>query len=500
MANHSPVDAHNSAPSSEPLNVLSPADFVENSPLFKLPPELRNRIYRYVFGPSQAVNRFHIHWDPRIQSGERYPVGNAGHTSILAVNRFVKAEAMEVLYGTRIVRGNDLNLKEMLNSHDIASRVRSVEITRCIDTPCSKVGAGDFRKVLRRLRGLSGIRSIVILSDSFSAVLDPSHDAPIPVTTVAKALGNGPATCVDIGQYRLHGDLEGVQIVNRKLVEMWPAVRATPEVYNGLDDALAIMGSLQVSEKVRNAPTWASHSSLRCWVDIQQQYLAMLKSGKWHKIVRFQEGEEGDDNDDDEDENEDDEVKYFFFRHTGIAAMRRPILLFPLLRGGEYALKDLRPGYDNNLLNEASEFLAVNMAGYNRLSRHPTIQDQWNLFPTVWEGTWADTGQTVLEYMTEQQRIAVLHSASLEFVLDPSLHDDILACNLIDCTLAKGWLETKFGSAFWMSTPLATASPKEIRKLTHLYMAVSDYQFLGGQSSNGYHLSRDHLSERLLRD
>lgn len=320
MASHSQEDTHNTAPSSESLDLLSPADLVEDSPLFKLPPELRNRIYGHVFGPSRAVNIVRPCWEGYWESQFEYPVGNVGHTSLFAVNRFVKAEAMDVLYGTKVVRGNDLNLQDMLGSHDVAGRVRSIEMTGCLFARHSDVNAAYFSSILRRLRGLSGLRSLVILSDDLSSIVDPSSDAPIPVMDFVKTVEIGPAMCTDIGQYRLHGEFEGVQIVNRKLVEMWPAVRATPEDYSGLDDALAIMASLQAWVKAPNIPTWASHSSLRCWVDIQQQYLEMLKSGKWNKLVRSQ-GEDGDnheDGDDDDDDvtDSDDEDKYFFFRHS----------------------------------------------------------------------------------------------------------------------------------------------------------------------------------------
>lgn len=93
----------------------------------------------------------------------------------------------------------------------------------------------------------------------------------------------------------------------------------------------------------------------------------------------------------------------------------------------------------------------MNMGGYRSLSGHPTIPDRWNLFPTIWAETWDDTGKTALEYMTDQQDIAASVGASFEFVLDPVLHNEIPAYNLIDRALALSWLETSWQFSAWLA-------------------------------------------------
>jgi len=244
--------------------------------------------------------------------------------------------------------------------------------------------------------------------------------------------------------------------VNSKLVEMWPAVRNTPEDYDGFADAVATINSLQSSIYMPNVPAWASHTSLRCWVDIQQQFLALHVSGEWSQLF----SEDGDGAFDDDDEHTDDKFTFKFFEHAVDAAVRDLISEVPLLRSGQHVLKWLQPNDDSDLLDEVSQFMAVNIAGYRHCIDQQTFPRRYELRPIVWMSDRDSNDKTSLEYMAEQQSIALSGGASKEFVLDPSLEYDAPACNLIERKLFmdgirhfdyKDWTD---GIRSWEATPI----------------------------------------------
>jgi hypothetical protein len=306
MASSSLADAQGDAPSPSAPNTVPSADAAADSPLFKLAPELRNRIHRHLFGSSEAIKpvvrvarrrkwcyQRHVHnpdddydvlWDD-----ENDPIKNVVHTSIFSVCHCIKAEAMDVLYGTRILRGNALDMDIALDNKDVFDIVRYVEIKDCVYAYRQPGEARRLRAVLNESRRPTGLRSI--------------------------------------------------QIVNRQLQELWPDVRATLQDHDGLEDALAIIESLDSPEHAHNIPTWASHTSLRCWVDIQQEFIEMRNSGDWQELLHkastgtFE-------------EHTDDESIYVFLKHTIASAMRSPVIGHPLLRTGEHVLSKLKPGDD----------------------------------------------------------------------------------------------------------------------------------------------------------
>lgn len=471
-----------------PPNPYSPENCVADSPLFKLPPELRNRIYLYVFGEADAISpdissRNRAWWARRWgiheydDDDDLVPAPNpdiAVHTSILSVCQFVKAEAIEVLYDTRILRGYIIDLHRMLQSQDVYSRVRRIEFTgleTCISDDssgalCKAQHTRHFRDVLVEVQRLPRLQSVLILSDHLTTNPHRSLDFWVHVLEFVREAGLGSATCVDVGRYQLHGKFKGIQIVDSKLIEMWPAVRDTPDDYNGFDDAMAMIDSLQSSVGVPNVAAWASHSSLRCWVDIQQQFVALNLSGEWDQLA--QKLNTGGFDDDDGTEDED---KYNFFGQAARIAVRVLIDDFPLLRGGEHVLKRLQPNGDSNVLDEASTFLALNIVDYDHITTHPSMLPERRFRPIVWKRKKNDTDVTNLEYMAEQHSIALSDGASHEFVLDPALQYDVPACNLIERRLATKWLQD-FRSRTWTSYHPHNANPTTLKQLTHLHLAI----------------------------
>ena len=463
-------------------NDLSLGASVANSPLFKLPPELRNRIYGFVFGAEKVMwpdipswrraswaNQWQIdRYDMDDDLGPCPDPDFAIQTSILAVCQFVKAEAIEVLYDTKIIRGSPIDLDIMLQSDDVCSRVRRIEIngllkcTQRYDHDDHDDHARQLRHLLERLQRLPRLHSILILSDCLSpgtrcvSVMDFVREAELE-----------PATCIDVGRYQLHGKFKHIQIVDSKLVKMWPAVRDTPEDYNGVEDAVAIIDSLQSSIEVANVPVWASHTSLRCWVDIQQRFLALKVSGEWDRL-RDKQSTGAFDHDDD---YTDDEFTFRFFMRTAHLPLRLHIENLPLLRSGEHVLKRLQPNSDSNVLNHASHFLAVNTAQYNRYTRNASADRRYEVLPIAW-GMEGKGEQTRLEYMAEQQSIALSGGASKEFVLDPTVNDPIPARNLIAHEVFMRWLHD-FNQKDWTDgIYYEFATSTQMKQLTHLHMAV----------------------------
>lgn len=345
---------------------------VANSPLFKLPPELRNRIYGYVFGAG-GVMKPDISCSARAGWANQWDIDRYDNdddddfwdyhdpnlnvqTSLLSVCQVVKDEAIEVLYDTRIIRGEPIDLDVMLESHDVQSRVRRIEITRfqnCIsyrNRYDHTLHSKHLRDLLERLQRLPRLHSILILSDCLTAKPYSMVDSWVSVTNFVQEAELGPATCVGIGKYQLHEKFKHVQIVNSELVKMWPAVRDTPEDYNGVEDAVAIIDGLQSSIDVPNVSAWGSHTSLRCWVDIQQRFLALKVSGEWDRLAdKFRSGAF-----DDDDGYTDEKFKFYFFKRAANTPTRISMNTYPLLESGEHALKRLQPNDDSDLLNEAT--------------------------------------------------------------------------------------------------------------------------------------------------
>lgn len=470
-------------------NKPSLADSVANSPLFKLPPELRNRIYGYVFGgegvmlpdiTSSAWAGCASQWDiDDYDNDEDWLPGpdqdRAVQTSILSVCQIVNAEAIEVLYDTKIIRGWPIDLDVMLESNEVNSRVRRIEITGLLDfldspSPHGKMRhAQHLRDLLERLQRLPRVRSILILSDCLTSELYRLQDSWITVMDFVWKSGVGPATCVNVGRYQLHGKFQGVQIVNSKLVEMWPSVRDTPENYDGFNDALAIIKNLGSSIEVPNVSTWASHTSLRCWVDIQQQFLGLSLSGEWARLV-----EEADSRplfDVDEDYT-DDMLKYDFFRDTACEAVRTPVTDYYLLRSRDHVLRRLGPNDSSDVLDAVSQFMAVNIAGYNHYTDHPLFRSEREWRPIEWKAKGDSTKNAGLEYMAGQQSIALSGGASNEFVLDPSLEHFPPALNLIERKVFSAWIQ-EFDFKRWMDgTRPSIATPLQTKQLTYLHLAV----------------------------
>jgi hypothetical protein len=112
----------------------------------------------------------------------------------------------------------------------------------------------------------------------------------------------------------------------------------------------------------------------------------------------------------------------------------------------------------------------------------------------VWKVEEMGIEKTRLEYMAEQQSIALSGGASKHFILDPSANYNIPACNLISRRVFVGWIE-EFDLMPWIDgTAPSEAPPLQTKQLTYLHLAVLQPFSL---KSNDQH-RRDEWSKSLI--
>jgi hypothetical protein len=430
--NHADQPEHNTRPQHH--NMSTPF-------LDKFSPEVRAIIYGHVFGPRRAITP--TTWITKMLSdnGESHNVTDDHlallerglHTNILATNKQIYTEAIEVFYNYRVVCGTVARMQDLLQPHNAGfwNHVRNVMIYDC-NQDDSHV---KLLETLHKLHGTPRMRSIIVDGDLLTAVNDDTNDAAVGMTVseFADRAKLCPIKCIDVGVYTLEGKLPKVRISNCLLYTMWSAVRNTPPGYDGLVEAMASIKNLGANALDCNVPVWASQISLRCWVDIQQLLLNLHHTGRW--ADPSQKASAGT-----LDSDTDEGQVYNFFGQLQDAT-RLSIFTFHLLGSGEHVLKDLNSSCSSGLLREATEFLACDIAGCKESSCHVTQMPELVLCPVKWP----DRGgsRTSLSYMINQQSIALFHGPrrySIEFVLDPNLHLTPSHNNLIHRQTARAWL------------------------------------------------------------
>jgi hypothetical protein len=478
--------------------------------LDKFSPEVRAIIYGHVFGPATAItSTTRIRRKLSAQRTSRYTdtirVENEDfallereiHTNILATNNQIYMEAIPVSYATRVVRGSITQMQELIQSRNDGFRNHArVEIVDCN----KESGYHGFLTTLHRLQLPSRIRSIVIRSECLAKIDDKDFvddDVGTTVSEFAERAMLGPVICVDIGLYMIQGQLPKVRIVNSKLFNIWHAVRTTPVGYDGLADAMANIDSLGASVFGHNVPAWASQISLRCWVGIQQQFLRLRMSDKWAELTQKAADETLD--------SGADEVRTHHFFSNLQDSIRLLISGFRLLGSGEHILRDLDPTHPNELLKEATEFLASNLAGYKQLICHVTEDPQLFLYPTAWFECSDD--KTTLSVLFECQSVALQGGPSgpnglipcvTAFVLDPGLDLTPSQNNLIYRHTAIFWLLDEQHNFSHIGRRANLNYAVQFTNLTHIFMALQPYEIMDPDTPARYQARRNDESGDLL--
>ena len=241
--------------------------------LGKLPPEIRDMVYNEIFGPTKIITpkrsfRTALSGDQLLQS-EVY-IKAPVHTCILAASKKIKEEALDVLYRDRTVRTSMDQLGRLSRNDGFRNLVKWIEIDdhfMAFQNPIPVLLLGGLPRVSPQ------IRSITILSDRF-AFTQHNGRTYITVREFATMMHLGEAVCVGIGRFQLRGRFSHVQIVHRKLVQMWPNVASTPEDYDVFADVLQLPSfNDDRTFSMFNVGAWAAHTSLRRWVGLYDEFL-----------------------------------------------------------------------------------------------------------------------------------------------------------------------------------------------------------------------------------
>lgn len=304
--------------------------------------------YTYVFGPSKVMTPFRHdnitnHGDHLLQPGAT-AVGTKPRidTALLLTCKSIYTEALDLLYGVRIVRGNITQFWTLVSWFTFRTHVRRVEI----DDWINGYRHPAFIQTLLQLRKLPRIRSVIILSDCLTL----NHDSPNSLFTVfrmAISSGFGVPTCVDIGRYQLCGKLNRIQIVNRRLVEMWPSVVSTPDGYDAATDVLSLIEASPLRLKLSDVPLWAAQTSFRRWVGLYDE-ITRLYSGT-STLTRDKRRKE---------------LLLLARFHTSVISSSPRNRNGNLPNWRQWSLRELRPGDYPWKLEWATEFLALNIAIY----------------------------------------------------------------------------------------------------------------------------------------
>jgi hypothetical protein len=411
--------------------------------LNNMPPELRILIYQGIFGPTQVITpikgaaKVKLRGDQLLQPGAKALFKKSRiHTRILGTNKTIYREALHILYQKRTVRGNIRHLYDLLPSRTFRENVKMIEVDDCTEfflVTCK------FGPTLLRLQGLPRNPSIVILSD-FLCLAGTGQDFHT-VRQFAMKEHLGEVSSIDVGKFSLSGMFKGIQIINRRLVKMWPEVMDTPNDYNARSDILALINASPLALQLRRVPAWAAQTSLRRWIGLAdvlnlgpvdlENLLASLEAEEQTLLSRL----------------------LVSIRFT--APLPRPIL------------STLRPGDSPDTLEAATNSISINMAGYGAESY--TTQPI-KILAAHWAAT--DGGMHTFEAMG----MRVLAALNGE-VNDHYLPHPVVKGIMVETSQIRALLRRRPPHILWSKADrLSTAEVRQIQLLT----AATDGRVLDG--------------------
>jgi hypothetical protein len=468
--------------------------------LEKLRPEIRLRIYGYVFGSSRVIKlassntALGMRIDPTDCVKYSFPPPEPDtclDISVLLSNKVVFTEAPPVLYDEKIIRGSTDDFEELLQQPDFVERARHIEVADCIGHYQDK----NFHSVLRRLQVLPQVRSFVILSDCLGMV-DRKVAGAAEYLTVPQFCGIahlGEVTCIDVGFYQLHGMFEKFRIVNRRLREMWPSVRSSPKDYDAYRDLDSILKrwSLRSSSDNHNYKhlciAWASQASFRCWVGLHDLLISMTMSGELDQLRVSQLPVE----------------KVTFLRLKRYSRTTRPYASFDakhLIDGfaersvlGQWRLRDMKVGDDPGLLSWATEYLSANIHTYDAPLPVPQWRRNWTHRKSHWAE--ADGSLCTIEYHYIHRRNS-FSSVDPVYICHPTRPLVVLSRESASCFIGTHTTSLEGVLAFEWRTNFPGLSDLELRQV--IYLCLSLIRICVDAESGDFTL-HDRWSSLLLR-
>lgn len=464
-----------------PYHFIAPMPRAE--PTFEgIPQEIRNSIFKYVFGPSPSLKprtstasigmaKYYCNYLPPLVPDPLVDI------SILTTNKAYYRQAIDVLYGDKVVRGTISDLVELLQFEEFRQHVQKVEIADCI----SGYTLQDFGPALHQLRNLrqEKIRSIVILSDCLGYIANNVNRDFMPVGEFCDLARLGSPTCYDVGKYRLSGEFEGVEIHNRRLLIMWPSLKNVPEDYNPWNEKVASRRHLAGQGR---SPNWLALShrvSFRVWVNLHDFLFARAFSGRI-ALPRYL-----------EETNHPEVCRRVLDRLLPVYAcsLRNHVIDVRLLLTDRAplswcqfipstSLRSLGPGNSSVTLAWTTEYLSKNIAGCILIT-HTSERVSFRLHRSHW--TEADGGFHTVEHNTKELTRALARHPTCAWIPDP-----LRRLSYLDGIVARGWILSSpysrlvTGSTWIDSTKLDIMSPIELRELTHFFMAMNKPRNIAG--------------------
>ena len=374
--------------------------------LGRLPGELRDMVYSDTFGPTGVITPMRVFQTmlcgDQLLQPDVYTRAPA-HTSILATNKQICKEALEVLYKNKIVRASITQLILLLRNAKFRDLVKKIEIDDHLEVFRNHPST---RTLLLELRTLAQICSTTILSDKF-ALTNHNGRSYITVRSFATVMGLGEAICVDIGCFQLGGKFSHIQIVHRKMVNTWPEVVATPEGYDVYTDLLGLtyhqFGSIL---RMPNVLVWATQTSLRRYISLMNVVIRNALLG-----ASFFKGQ---------NQEQESILKRFWYSCRGFEILQLDRWYFVWYRYicesrvRKGLLTTLRPGDNPEILAWATDLLSINIAGYI-----PYWHNGWRdrARHTHWAGQ--DGGLHTLDIMKMHMSSALSDNLNAHYVSHP---------------------------------------------------------------------------------
>jgi hypothetical protein len=434
---------------------MSPPSFLD-----RLAPELRIQIYGHIFGASDTIKPSDSTASLGIDKSELNPAAHVAnpHTplesSILATNKLIFREAIQVLYHNRTIRATLIDLKQLLQDKNFVANVENVEIADCKNG----IKSVNLSGILDKLQELPRIGSIVILSDCLGLVKLRSGPATVYVPDFVQYMARlGNATCIDIGRYRLDGAYHKVQIVNRKLTKMWPSAQNVPEGYDAWADLESMMQRWQPHTDVPNRFAMIIQTSFRCFVGLYEEVISMDATRELERLdSQALTGTI----------SAVDSAKLDLVRGYSDTNIRSPFdTMYDSRTPEALSLRNLTPGDDPEVLCWATELLAANIAA-SRFDWHPGVPED---FHSINASYWAeaDGGMHVIEQKIEHQKLALAGIPNASYILEPVKKKTLIEYGAFRRRVRNYRVDRLVSPAL-----LESMEPLEFEKLAHLSIAA----------------------------
>lgn len=416
-----------------------------------------SQIYRHVFEPADVIKpsasaaSFGIAKDSAFFVDNYIPPEVSLDTSILTTNKAIYNEAIKVLYDEKIIRGTVVDFNNLLQNTDFKNNVRHIDVADCVSEQLP-----SLRGMIKTLDLLPRVRSVFVLSDCLGCTGFNSPAAP-HISAQEFFVGFGRLIPVEVGRYQLPDEFRNVQIVNRKLVEMWPSVESTPDDYDPLQEYAQLIDQYGIHEDMI---AWVLQTSFRCWVGLHNQLLVHASSGRLLELQdKLNQGSSS------PGRNDLTLFKWYAtstrpHEFSALDIIADALSASPHSSAPKWApLRNCMEGDDVESLAWVTEYLSVNIAGFRRLYGDHIVR------PSHWAE--ADGGLQTVEWKAEWQQRTLEGDINRHYIQQPVRKD-----KLFDCRIAQIWARQALGDTQLMGSRLETEpSPLEVKQLAYLYLA-----------------------------